>query len=219
MFNAAQNELVITLAELIIPETETPGAKAAKVNEYIDAVLADAEPELREKFLQGLAWMDAQSEERFRSPFVSAPPPQQIELLTGLSTATAPSPADAPGVEFFQAIKGMTITGYYTSELGLIRGHRGRPPDVLSPSSRAANTRSTAPHNFVRRAQGCSTRLTRGMLRVEVKVCVVRSASWVSSPPLPCQSGPCARRKRPQYRLSLHRAFARPPTSSQSMRW
>ena len=77
-----QNELVITLTELIIPETETPGAKAAKVNEYIDMVLAEAEPELREKFLQGLAWVDAQSEERFRSPFVSAPPPQQVELLT-----------------------------------------------------------------------------------------------------------------------------------------
>ena len=121
VFNAAQNELVITLTELIIPETETPGAKAAKVNEYMDMVLAEAEPELREKFLQGLAWVDAQSEERFRSPFVSAPPPQQVELLTGLSTATAPSPGDVPGVEFFQALKGMTITGFYTSELGLIQ--------------------------------------------------------------------------------------------------
>ena len=40
-----QNELVITLTELIIPQTDTPGAKAAKVNEYIDTVLADATPE------------------------------------------------------------------------------------------------------------------------------------------------------------------------------
>ena len=39
-----QNELVITLTELIIPQTDTPGAKAAKVNEYIDMVLADANP-------------------------------------------------------------------------------------------------------------------------------------------------------------------------------
>src|SRR5215217_3877886 len=59
VFNAAQNELVITLTELIIPETKTPGAKTAKVNEYIDMVLAEANPELREKFLQGLAWGDA----------------------------------------------------------------------------------------------------------------------------------------------------------------
>lgn len=121
VFNPRQNELVITLAELIIPETDTPGAKAAKVNEYIDMVLAEAKPELREKFLQGLAWVDARSEERFRSPFVNASPPRQIELLTSLSTATAPSAVDAPGVEFFQALKGMTITGFYTSELGLVQ--------------------------------------------------------------------------------------------------
>ena len=121
VFNPGQNQLVITLTELIIPETDTPGAKAAKVNEYMDMVLAEAKPELREKFLQGLAWVEAQSEERFRSPFVNAAPPQQIELLTGLSTASTPSPADAPGVEFFQALKGMTITGFYTSEPGLIQ--------------------------------------------------------------------------------------------------
>jgi hypothetical protein len=131
VFNAAQNELVITLTELIIPETETPGAKAAKVNEYMDMVLAEAEPEPRERFLQGLAWVDAQSEERFRSPFVNAPPPQQVELLTGLSTATAPSPGDVPGVEFFQALKGMTITGFYTSELGLIQDI-GDDPQMFS---------------------------------------------------------------------------------------
>jgi gluconate 2-dehydrogenase gamma chain len=121
VFNPRQNELAMTLTELIIPETETPGAKAAKVNEYIDMVLVKATPELREKFLEGLAWIDARSEERFGSPFVSAPPLQQIELLTTLSAATTPSPADAPGVEFFQALKGMTITGFYTSEPGLIQ--------------------------------------------------------------------------------------------------
>jgi Gluconate 2-dehydrogenase subunit 3 len=121
VFNAGQNELVITLTELIIPETDTPGAKATKVNEYMDMVLAEAKPELREKFLQGLSWVDARSQERFGSPFASAPPAQQTDLLTSLSTATAPTPVDAPGVEFFQALKGMTVTGYYTSEPGLMQ--------------------------------------------------------------------------------------------------
>src|SRR5919107_708127 len=62
VFDPRQNELVITLTELIIPQTDTPGAKAAKVNEYIDTVLADAKPEDREKFLQGLAWIDTRSD-------------------------------------------------------------------------------------------------------------------------------------------------------------
>jgi hypothetical protein len=121
VFNARQNEMVITLTELIIPQTDTPGAKAARVNEYIDTVLADAKPDDRDKFLQGLAWLDMRSEDRFRQQFVNAPPPQQIDLLTTLSSATAPTPVDLPGVEFFQALKGMTITGFYTSEAGLLQ--------------------------------------------------------------------------------------------------
>jgi hypothetical protein len=121
VFNPSQNELVITLTELIVPQTDTPGAKAAKVNEYIDTVLADAKPDERDKFLQGLAWIDMRSEDRFRQRFVNAPPPQQVDLLATLSTATAPSPVDLPGVEFFQALKGLTITGFYTSEVGLLQ--------------------------------------------------------------------------------------------------
>ena len=103
------------------PKVLNPRQKAAKVNEYIDTVLADAKPEDRDKFLQGLAWIDTRSEDRFRSRFVNTPPPQQIELLTALSTATTPAPVDLPGVEFFQALKGMTVTGFYTSELGLLQ--------------------------------------------------------------------------------------------------
>ena len=53
VFNAAQNELVITLTELIIPATETPGAKAAKVNDYMDMVLAVAGRRTRRRVLPG----------------------------------------------------------------------------------------------------------------------------------------------------------------------
>jgi hypothetical protein len=120
VLNPRQNELVIALCELIIPETDTPGAKAAKVNEYIDGVLADANAADREKFLQGLTWIDVRSEDQYRTAFVNAAPDKQIELLTLLSTTTeTPVPDNAAGVAFFDAIKGMTIAGYYTSEVGL----------------------------------------------------------------------------------------------------
>jgi hypothetical protein len=117
--DAHQNQTVIALAELIIPATDTPGATAAKVNEYVDGVLADASLEDRAKFTDGLAWLDGRSRQRYGAEFVKAPSPQQTELLTALSTADSPGPDDAPGVEFFRAIKGMTITGYYTSEIGI----------------------------------------------------------------------------------------------------
>jgi hypothetical protein len=40
-------------------------------------------------------------------------------VVTPLAVEGTPVPADAPGVAFFRAIKSMTITGYYTTEIGL----------------------------------------------------------------------------------------------------
>jgi hypothetical protein len=65
VFDAHQNETVVTVTELIIPQTETPGARAAKVNEFIDLVLSDAQPAERKEFLRGLGWLDARSQELF----------------------------------------------------------------------------------------------------------------------------------------------------------
>jgi hypothetical protein len=117
VFNAAQNRAVTTLAELIIPQTDTAGATKAKVNEFIDAVLAEAKPEDRQKFLDGLAWIDTRSQTDSGTPFADAPSEKQIAFLTTLSRNASPSPDDQPGVEFFKAIKALTVTGYYTSEI------------------------------------------------------------------------------------------------------
>lgn len=114
-----QNETVITVSELIIPHTETAGARAARVNEFIDTVLADAPKADRDRFVRGLDWIDARSTERHGATFVAATPPQQIALLTEISGPAAEAPADKVGTEFFQAIKTLTITGYYTSEVGM----------------------------------------------------------------------------------------------------
>jgi hypothetical protein len=148
VFTPHQNETVVTLTELIIPQTDTPGAKAAKVNEFIDTVLADAKAPEREKFLAGLAWIDNGATKANGSPFVKNTPEQQVALLTRLSnaadaknaaaqaaaraqikgaattnqsaaSAAATEPEDPAGVDFFTAIKSMTITGYYTSEPGM----------------------------------------------------------------------------------------------------
>jgi hypothetical protein len=111
----AQNETVITLTELIIPQTNTPGAKAAKVNEFIDFVLSDAKPPDRDKFVAGLSAIDARTTRDHGKPFNACTPEQQTALLTELS---APG-ASGDAAEFFTAIKSMTITGYYTSEVGV----------------------------------------------------------------------------------------------------
>ena len=117
VLSAQQHQTVAALVELIIPQTTTPGAKAALVDRFIDTLLDGAERPDRERFLSGLAWLDARSQALYRSTFVSASSAQQVELLTKLSTES--STEDRAGADFFTAIKAMTITGYYTSEIGL----------------------------------------------------------------------------------------------------
>src|SRR5581483_11616823 len=57
-----QNETVVAMIDLIIPATDTPGAKAARVNEFMDVILTDwAHDDERRNFLDGLADIDKQS--------------------------------------------------------------------------------------------------------------------------------------------------------------
>ena len=117
--SATQLETVATLAELIIPTTDTPGARAALVDRFVDNVMANAAPADKERFLTGLAWMDTRSTALYGQPFTAAIPAQQTELLTRLAAPTGQAAEDAPGVAFFTAIKVMTISGYYSTKIGL----------------------------------------------------------------------------------------------------
>src|SRR6266576_6352712 len=68
--NPHQDATVTTMAELIIPQTETPGAKAVRVNEFIDLILTEwYDDEDRTKFLAGLANLDTQSHALFGQEF------------------------------------------------------------------------------------------------------------------------------------------------------
>lgn len=128
VLTARQNTTVVVLAELIIPETDTPGAKAAGVNRFIDGVLHEAQAADRERFVRGLAWIDERSTALFGRAFADIDVAQQTTLLTRLAADDNTDEGDRPGVEFFRAIKSMTITGYYSTEIGLKRelGDDGR---------------------------------------------------------------------------------------------
>jgi Gluconate 2-dehydrogenase subunit 3 len=127
VLNPRQNDMVTALTELIIPDTGpdtgpapgTPGAKAARVNRFVDSVLHDAAPAEREKFVKGLAWLDARSKTLFGKDLLAASAAEQTALLTRVSKEGNPDGEDPIGPEFFQAIKALTINGYYTSEIGL----------------------------------------------------------------------------------------------------
>jgi hypothetical protein len=114
-----QNSMVEVLTELIIPATDSPGAKAARVNRFIDLWMNDEEAHEQREFLEGLSWLDGRSLQLYRKPFTELTAEQQTQILTPLAKADNKNPDDAIGVRFFQDLKDMTIFGYYTSQIGL----------------------------------------------------------------------------------------------------
>jgi hypothetical protein len=131
-----QNELVVAMIDQIIPATDTPGAKGARVNEFIDVILTEwANDEERGNFLNGLADVDKQSTALFSKDFAAASPEQQLTLLRSLDETAAVArarlePKKRPPLwklegrdtqmqdDFFTVFKKMTVHGYYTSEIG-----------------------------------------------------------------------------------------------------
>jgi Gluconate 2-dehydrogenase subunit 3 len=131
--NPHQNDTVVAMIDQIIPATDTPGAKGARVNEFIDVILTEwATPEERDKFLDGLADVDKQSNDLFAKNFIEASPAQQLALLRAMDESVAAGRtrrAHHPSADtnerdtqlkgdFFAVFKGITLHGYYTSEIG-----------------------------------------------------------------------------------------------------
>ena len=125
-----QDRMVVFLTELIIPETDTPGAKGAHVNRFVDHVLASGPPPVREQFVKGLAWAEARSRALFAAGLLEATPAQGTELLTRLAAEGNPEGEEQIGIDFFRALKAMTINGYYTTEIGL-RQELGDPGQLF----------------------------------------------------------------------------------------
>lgn len=119
VFDAHQNETVIALSELIIPATDTPGAKAANVNRYMDLFLRDGDPAQRERFISGLDWLDGLAIREHGHPFVHCGQADQIAMLKSLDEGSG------PGHAFFREAKGLTARIYYATEIGFEELNKG----------------------------------------------------------------------------------------------
>ena len=126
------NDTVVAMIDQIIPATDTPGAKGARVNEFIDVILTEwALPEERKNFLDGLAGIDKQSQSLYGKNFSDASAEQQLVQLRAIDNAvmanrsvrprhgnTVPKPDAQLEGDFWEVFKRVTIHGYYTSEVG-----------------------------------------------------------------------------------------------------
>ena len=116
IFSDAERALVDALVERIIPTTDTPGAMQAGVTDYIEMIVDEFyEPDEREALLRDLQAADAQAAEQYGAPFAGLAPEQQDAIIS----LTEQQQLDGAGDTFFDNIKQLTVTGYYTSEIGM----------------------------------------------------------------------------------------------------
>lgn len=106
----AQKTLLAEVADVIIPTTDTPGAKAAGVEEFIVRVIRDCYViEDQQNFYEGLAKVDAVSQKAHSKNFVELGPEQKIAIVEDTVKNNK---------GFFKWMKQLTTVGYFTSEIG-----------------------------------------------------------------------------------------------------
>ena len=126
----AQNDIVVAMADVMIPATDTPGAKAAKVNEFIDLILTDWMTDEESKvFLEGLAEADRRANTLFAHGFPAASANEQAAIVQSFDEElTARRNEKLPEqirpwertlvLPFFAQMRRLTLVGYYTSSIG-----------------------------------------------------------------------------------------------------
>lgn len=114
--------LLSRMADLIIPATDTPGAVAAGVPQYIDHV-AGGNAGMRQLLGRGCTWLNEQSRKRYRKAFLELDEAAQVAMLEPLCEQADKLKAGDQGElgpRFFKAVKSLTADGYFTSKIGLV---------------------------------------------------------------------------------------------------
>ena len=118
VFSPPQFAALELLVDTIIPTDErSPGAKQARVADYIDLLVSEGDRQLSLEWIGGLAALDAEAVTRFRAPFVKLGAGQVDAILQTISR-NEKSP-QTPLEMFFVMAKQATIRGYYTSKIGI----------------------------------------------------------------------------------------------------
>jgi gluconate 2-dehydrogenase gamma chain len=121
---------IAVLSDIIIPADEISGsATQAKVPDFIEFIVKDM-PEHQTPMRGGLRWLDIQSNKQFKNPFVDCTPQQQISLIDEVAYPKKAKPEMQQGVSFFNLMRNLTATGFYTSEMGIRDiGYMGNKPN------------------------------------------------------------------------------------------
>ena len=116
------------IAETILPATKTPGAKAAKVGQFMTVMVNDCYEEDEQKaFKEGMSKINDLSEKEYGKNFMEIDPQQRHRLLVKLDAEQKEftknkKAEDTP--HYFRMMKELTLNGYFTSEIGCTQARR-----------------------------------------------------------------------------------------------
>ncbi len=133
---------IAILCDIILPATETAGsANDAEVPAFIDFIVKDL-PSLQLPMRGGLMWLDSESNRRFEKTFVNCSPEEEIQIIEDIAYPDPDNekPDMAHGIEFFNLIRNLTLTGYYTTKMGF---------EDLGVTSNFANTWDGVPEEVL----------------------------------------------------------------------
>jgi hypothetical protein len=152
LFSDADVTLLGEIADTILPDTKTPGAKAAGVGPFIAVMVRDTyDPRERRLFVEGLETLERESLAQNGGGFMASSPAQRVALLERLDRESIeymrqPGAGDRP--HYFRMIKELTLLGYFTSEIGYTQAMRYvETPGRFDPCvTYTAGDKAWAPH-------------------------------------------------------------------------
>lgn len=127
----SEMEQVKILVDIVIPKDDvSPSASEAKVPDYIDFMLQD-QPGNQTAFRGGLMWLNFQAYERFTKSFAEISQMQRMTLIEEIAWPDQAKKDVEVGVKFFNLLRNMTVSGFYTTEIGFKDiGYVGNSPNV-----------------------------------------------------------------------------------------
>lgn len=130
-FSEHEMETIAVLADIIIPADNNFGsATDAEVPKFIEFIVKDM-PEHQTPMRGGLMWLDHESNSRFQKVFVDSSRQQKIEIVDDIAYLDHVEPTKKQGAIFFDRMRNLVTTGYFTSKIGLeCLGYKGNRPNV-----------------------------------------------------------------------------------------
>lgn len=118
-FTPHEMATITILGDIIIPKDDHSGsASDAKVPEFIEFIVKD-KPEHQVPMRGGLRWLDMQCLKRYNNAFKDCNSKQQLELVDEIAYPAKATQEMQQGVAFFDRIRSLTATGFFTSKIGI----------------------------------------------------------------------------------------------------